>query len=167
MNICNKYSKPPTLSVIFKIAGCFGTLRRLNPATTLHNFTATLPQMEVRRMLRDKSLLENFNLVETLTDEKGEKISGGGLTWGGYAHKADSNTGALEIAKRAMSNTGFKVVKAVDRTIWGEYSTGDDILVFVDCGKSIFFINEGNEIKDAVTQHALVVKEARRLGLIG
>ena len=68
---CNKSSNLPILSVIFKIAGWLKVLCSIYPAT--------LPQMGVRKMLKDKSLLEDFDLVEELEDKTTEVISGGML----------------------------------------------------------------------------------------
>lgn len=44
-------------------------------------------------MLKNKSFLENFGLVETLTDSIAEKISGGELEFKGYGAWRDPNGG--------------------------------------------------------------------------
>lgn len=73
----NKSSKLPILSVIFKVAGWLEVLCRVNPANTLHDLTATLPQMEVRIMLKDDSLLQESDLVREINDKAAEDYFGG------------------------------------------------------------------------------------------
>ncbi len=118
-------------------------------------------------MLKDKSFLEDFDLVETLTDDTGEKISGGVLTWGHYSYGANSHSDAVNKVKTAMKNAGFKVTSAIDKTVWGVYRTGEDILAIVLTNpKWVFFINEGDTLEEATLQHSLVVSHARVLNLI-